>query len=453
MVDNLEQRQEIMGKIDQDINYINDEIQKVDKIKTKNTAPFLFILLLFSLAMLYSANNRTASTNIFSWGSLVVCGLLFIIFIFILREKEKKFKPIKKLVDELLIKMIGLLNPNLKFSQEDYVKQSIFYRSGLYTTAIRDYSGDNLIWGKLGQTNVMMSHIRAIKYEDRYYTQTIFNGIFMVAEFNKRFKGKTLVLPDIAGQSFGNIIGNWIQEINPRQEELVKLEDVEFEKKFVVYSADQIEARYILSPAIMEKLLYINEKFNGIAVSFVDNRVFIAFPSLEAYNFSIPYTQLIDKEVIWSKYEYLKNMIDIAEVITSELNLNNCIWTDMEEIMEEQQYNQTKNSSKEGEILKGSFVYITFFQAMFFSVLYGITACVVSVFLKKMAEASNNYLIENICNKGITSFIACLIAGLCIIPATNFAIRIFGFKHRIADYTAKKLSLYLLIIPTFGLLL
>ena len=34
--------------------------------------------------------------------------------------------------------------------------------------------------------------------------------------------------------------------------QLIKLEDPEFEKLFAVYGDDQIEARYILTPALMQ---------------------------------------------------------------------------------------------------------------------------------------------------------------------------------------------------------
>jgi len=447
-----EQKQQIIEEISKDINYINEEMIKVDKEKSINTAPFLFVLLVFVSVGLYLFINKIVSHGIVLMGLLFVFGLLILSLLIAVKDKEKKFQPIKILVNEFLIKMIGMINSNLKYSQNDYIKQSVFYRSGIYTTSVQDYSGDNLIWGKLGHTNFMMSHIKAVKSKDEYQTTIVFNGLFMVYEFNKSFKGKTLVLPDIAQQNFGNIIGNWLQNNNLRQEDLVKLENVEFEKKFVAYSTNQIEARYILSPAIMEKILYINEKFNGIAVSFVDNRMFIAFPSSKAYSFSIPYDQLIDEKVVWSKYEYFKNMIDIAETIISELSLNNSICIDEEEPREEQQYNLNEKSNKQGETLKDSFIYITFFQVVFSVILFCITECIVSFFLKRMVETNNNLLFEFIGNTSITGFIRCLIAGLCIVPATNFAIYIFGLKHRITDNVAKKLSLNLLIIPIAGLL-
>ena len=45
--------------------------------------------------------------------------------------------------------------------------------------------------------------------------------------------------------------------------ERVKLEDPRFEKAFEVVSSDQIEARFILTPDFMERLLEMEEVFHG----------------------------------------------------------------------------------------------------------------------------------------------------------------------------------------------
>jgi hypothetical protein len=43
----------------------------------------------------------------------------------------------------------------------------------------------------------------------------------------------------------------------------VKLEDPVFEKAFEVYSTDQIEARFILTPDFMERLIGLERTFKG----------------------------------------------------------------------------------------------------------------------------------------------------------------------------------------------
>ena len=58
----------------------------------------------------------------------------------------------------------------------------------------------------------------------------------------------------------------------------VKLEDCVFEKKFEVFSTDQVEARYLLTTAFMERILEVKKRFHGkkIQLSFFDNKLLIA---------------------------------------------------------------------------------------------------------------------------------------------------------------------------------
>lgn len=58
----------------------------------------------------------------------------------------------------------------------------------------------------------------------------------------------------------------------------VNLEDVVFDKHWQVRSNDQIEARYVLTPALMERMLEIKRRFYGKAIefSFWNNKVLIA---------------------------------------------------------------------------------------------------------------------------------------------------------------------------------
>ena len=74
---------------------------------------------------------------------------------------------------------------------------------------------------------------------------TIFQGVFMIADFNKKLKYYTKVI-ESSGDFFAKIFYNRTK---------VELENPVFEKIFNTYSKNQIEARYILSPAMMERIL------------------------------------------------------------------------------------------------------------------------------------------------------------------------------------------------------
>jgi hypothetical protein len=78
---------------------------------------------------------------------------------------------------------------------------------------------------------------------------TVFRGPVFRFSFPKRFEGTTIVRTD------GSALGNWLGGMAMGDRERVRLEDPVFEEHFEVYATDQVEARYLLTPAFMEQML------------------------------------------------------------------------------------------------------------------------------------------------------------------------------------------------------
>lgn len=90
----------------------------------------------------------------------------------------------------------------------------------------------------------------------------------------------------------------------------VFLEDVEFNKYWNVIASDQVETRYVLTPALMERMLKIEKIFhgNGISFAFFDDKVLIAINTqkdmFEASSLFSPYLSYDKvKEVILQFYD------------------------------------------------------------------------------------------------------------------------------------------------------
>jgi len=83
---------------------------------------------------------------------------------------------------------------------------------------------------------------------------TVFKGQCLRFHFDKKFYGRTLVTRD-AGffNRFGG--GNGMQR--------AALEDPEFEKIFEVYTTDQVESRFLLTPDLMQELVDLEKAFHG----------------------------------------------------------------------------------------------------------------------------------------------------------------------------------------------
>lgn len=158
--------------------------------------------------------------------------------------------------------------------------------------------------------------------DDDRKKKTLFKGLFFRANFNKSFKGRTVVLPDFAERHLGGM-GKLIQSWNKSRGELISLEDPEFERFFAVYGDDQVEARYILSTSLMARLVDLRKKAGrDLYVAFVSDTIYIAVKYEEDLFEPKLYTSMLDFAPIREYYELLELMLAIVE----DLNLNRRIW-------------------------------------------------------------------------------------------------------------------------------
>lgn len=227
--------------------------------------------------------------------------------------------------------IVQFVNPELNYHPNDGLSQNTFRFSQIFQKGIDRYRSEDRVSGRSDKTEVDFSEVHAeyktTTTDSKGRTQTrwhtIFQGVLFVADFNKHFHGQTFVLPDVAQSLFGSF-GQTLQSWGKSHGELVKLENVEFEKEFVCYGSDQTEARYILSPTMMEKVLHLQRKAGrDIYLSFVDSKVFVA----------ISFRRNLFEATLFSKLDQYSNILEYFDDlnfllgIVEDLNLNTRIWT------------------------------------------------------------------------------------------------------------------------------
>lgn len=226
----------------------------------------------------------------------------------------------------IIQRLVTFVHPNLVYSAHEGVTRDTFKRSELFNHRIDRYRSEDQVHGTLGATAMGFSEVHA-EYKTRSKKQdhwhTIFKGLFFVADFNKHFRGKTVILPDTAERFLGRL-GQKLQSWNMSRDQLVKLEDPEFEREFVVYGTDQIEARYILSTSLMERILQFKRKTTKrIHLSFVGSHVFVAVPYRKNLFEPRLFSSLLNFQPI---AEYVADL-QLGTGIVEDLNLNTRIWT------------------------------------------------------------------------------------------------------------------------------
>ncbi|MEJ2501292.1 MAG: DUF3137 domain-containing protein, partial [Campylobacterales bacterium] len=183
--------------------------------------------------------------------------------------------------EQIIRPLIEAIEQDLRYAPDATIPQSLFQYSGLFTQRVDRYRGNDFVRGQIDGISIQFSDIhaehRSRDSKGRTHWTTIFQGLYIVADFNKHFKGRTVVLPDLAENLFGSFIGGMLQSRNFTKDQLVKMDDPAFEKAFVVYGSDQIEARYILTHTMMERLLKLKKDTGSkIYVAFKGEKIMIA---------------------------------------------------------------------------------------------------------------------------------------------------------------------------------
>jgi hypothetical protein len=229
---------------------------------------------------------------------------------------------------KIITPLIGAIDSNLLYNPDFMISQHLFERSQLFTHSIDRYSGNDYVKGSIDGVPLEFSDVHA-EYKTKNQKgqnewHTLFRGLFLVAEFNKYFKSKTIILPDQAEKNFGSLIGGWLQSINFSRDDLIRLDDPEFEKAFVVYGNDPIEARYILSHSMMKRILDFQKKLtHPLFISFVHNHIHIGIGiKKDLFEPSI-FTSLLDLKQTMEYINTLRYTIGMIE----ELKLNEKLWS------------------------------------------------------------------------------------------------------------------------------
>ncbi len=174
--------------------------------------------------------------------------------------------------------------PEMIYDKDAFITQQEFESSKLFPDAeIWRFTGSDLFSSKA--LNFHGSYLNVSQIERKQSsgkTETkitsLFKGYLFIADFNKPFTSETFIVPDTArtvmGDFYGELINGIVKQHNAG---LVKFEDPAFERSFAVYAANEVEARYILSTKLIERLAELKENFyQDMYISFTNQKIYAA---------------------------------------------------------------------------------------------------------------------------------------------------------------------------------
>ncbi|MEX0840185.1 MAG: DUF3137 domain-containing protein [Parvibaculum sp.] len=150
---------------------------------------------------------------------------------------------------------------------------------------------------------------KKVRRDKRDDYDLVFRGLVARYRFPKRFSGRTYILGD---RGLFNALGH-----AGAGAERVRLEDPRFEERFEVFSGDQVEARYLLTPAFMERLVRLSDVSGGpMQAAFDGDELLLVIDGRRGYFAQpSPWRDLRRNDHIHAFVEDIAFIREIAEVL------------------------------------------------------------------------------------------------------------------------------------------
>ncbi|NNC36595.1 MAG: DUF3137 domain-containing protein [Hyphomonadaceae bacterium] len=140
---------------------------------------------------------------------------------------------------------------------------------------------------------------------------TVFRGLMFEIDFHMEFLGKTIVLRD-AG------IFNRKKRKDMKR---VGLVDPKFEKIFEAYGTDQVEARYLLTPDFMQRLVDLESRFEGkkTRFGFLNGKLYIAIEAPNQFEAGSMFKPLTETERTQKILDEIGAIFDLVDGVLKPL--------------------------------------------------------------------------------------------------------------------------------------
>ncbi|MFM7667798.1 MAG: DUF3137 domain-containing protein [Bacteroidota bacterium] len=146
---------------------------------------------------------------------------------------------------------------------EHPLSQSEFLKGKLYTS-FNDYSAEELFEGTIEKIPVKFTEVH-LQSKSRYSTHNVFRGFY--SNFNYGLNSDLVI--DVIEDNSRDM--EFLQKLNLKRDKLVKIDNQEFEKKYVVYSNQPELTSELLSASFIKNLSILSNELESIVYFSVRN--------------------------------------------------------------------------------------------------------------------------------------------------------------------------------------
>lgn len=282
---------------------------------------------------------------------LIGGGVIFIIDLIIHKRLDRKEDEFHRRFKEEVMPVAAAYSGNgLTYIPEPTIDKELFQRTKLVDEGIDKFHVEDMLQGKFHSVEFKCCEVRAGRmvlsgkkvagemaqgclaaildmlfglgddgdmgdeYDTHNYVKS-FHGLFVISDFHKSFEGSVLLRPKKSAVSS--------QVKNSHNK--VEIGDVAFDKKYDVYTTDDVLARYVLSPYLIQQIDLLDDHCpDALLASFLNGRMCIGLPQ-ENDLFEADFFKGVPDI---SAFEDLVKEIEIIERLLDHLNQNTRIWGD-----------------------------------------------------------------------------------------------------------------------------
>lgn len=237
----------------------------------------------------------------------------------------KQQKELNKTYKHIVVKrVVSALGHGLTYSPDAVFHTDDFNQMDLFVKRAEKLIAEDEIKGSKGAVTYTVFECKATCVEGsgkNRRTVTIFKGLVIRLDFNKNFRTHTVVVPE--GDS--KVLGLFGESDSRGQKSIARMENVDFEKCFSVYCVDQQEARYLLTPKVMELLMEANAHLAGrLRACFLNNHLYVTIPqSKDRFDVGI-FDRSVKPDTVVGD---LTEVVGLAERLIDTLELETRIWS------------------------------------------------------------------------------------------------------------------------------
>ena len=324
-----------------DKHYSNFNVQR-NKYILGFVLSFIILIILYFITLI-SLGLNIAFMPTFAFIVICVAILSYLLYVTLKREMiVENEKLIKEIVIYISHDTNASYEPNKRIKEDNIKEMELFDLNNLKyngkNAILVNYKGNNMSFADMEvyyikeklveETTYDNQGNKIVKQKIKKFKKHIFDGCYISATLNKRIAEHIYMIPNNISDL---LLNGAIRDYITYSGDEVKLENLDLSKKYKVYSDDEIQARYVLSMSLMERINKIDNELNGKKyIVFKEGRRFVIcledFKIEDLRKFTLPIIRNEEKEIEVVKYIY-SNILKLFKVYDI-LDLGNDLYVD-----------------------------------------------------------------------------------------------------------------------------